>query len=137
MTVPPAVLELLTAVTLSGPAIGLLSLARSLETKAVTPAFWLAPKVSEEATGGALTVRMAALLVALPAVLVKTARYWFPLCDAVTPGMVRGLAVAPVMLDQVEPPLVLTCHWMPGAGEPEAAALKAASVPGQEAWSEG
>ena len=32
------------------------------------------------------------------------------------------------------PPLVLTCHWMLGAGEPEAAAVKVAAWPAVIAW---
>ena len=40
------------------------------------------------AVGAWMTVRVAALLVALPWLLVKTARYWRPLSPAVVAGVV-------------------------------------------------
>ncbi len=40
------------------------------------------------AFGAALTVRLAALLVAVPAMLVNTARYWEPLMAVVVAGVV-------------------------------------------------
>src|SRR4051812_14176298 len=75
------------------------------------------------------TVRVAALLVALPALFVKTARYWLPLCE--TEGLVSGSGelVAPAMSFQVDPLFVLTCHFTVGAGLPLAAALNEALAP--------
>ena len=42
---------------------------------------------------------------------------------------VSGLDVAPPMLVQPAPPLVLTCHWMVGAGLPFAVAENEALAP--------
>ena len=42
--------------------------------------------------------------------------------------------VAPAMLVNVEPPLVLTCHCTDGAGVPVAAAVKLADWPAVTVW---
>ena len=47
-----------------------------------------------------------------------------PFNDAETELRVSVVAVAPAILLKVPPPLVLSCHWTVGAGEPLAAAVK-------------
>ena len=78
-------------------------------------------------TGAVLTVKSAALEVAVLAALVKTARYWLLFCEAVVAGTVSVVLVAPPISNQEPPPVVLTCHWTVGAGVPPAAALKVRS----------
>ena len=63
-----------------------------------------------------MTVSVAAVVVAVPAALVKTASYSLPFMLAVTPVRVSVVAVAPGTLAKLEPPLVLTCHCTVGAG---------------------
>ena len=60
--------------------------------------------------GAAWTLRVAALLVALPALLVKTASYSLPFKEAVTPVSVSVVEVAPLIVMKDLPPSVLTCH---------------------------
>ena len=74
-------------------------------------------------TGPAVTVRVAAVVVALPTVLVKTARYSLPVWPTAAVKL-SVVAVAPAMLLNVAPPSVDTCHCTVGAGLPEAAAVK-------------
>ena len=80
--------------------------------------------------GVAFTVSVAAVVVAVPAAFVNTARYWFPFCDeaVVKPRMVE-VAPAPETLLKFAPPSVFTCHCTVGAGEPVAAAVKVAVWP--------
>ncbi len=79
-------------------------------------------------TGAVLTVNVAALLVADPAGLVKTARYCLPLSVAWAVKL-YVVEVAPGISDQELPPFVLTCHCALGVGEPLAAALNVAVWP--------
>ena len=88
--------------------------------------FWSA--TVPEAGGAALTVRVAAVVVAVPAEFVNTARYWFPLCDKAVVKL-SVVEVAPETLLNVPPPSVLTCHCTVGVGEPVAAAVKVAAWP--------
>ena len=76
----------------------------------------------------ALTVKVAALLFTLPAVLVNTARYLFPFCDVLAVKL-SVMEVTPLRLLNVTPPSMLTCHCTVGAGEPVAAAMKVAVWP--------
>jgi hypothetical protein len=80
-----------------------------------------------------LTVRVAGVVVAVPAELVNTARYWFPFCDKVVVKL-RVVEVAPETLLNVVPPSVLTCHCTVGVGEPVAAAVKVAVWPAATVW---
>ncbi len=76
-----------------------------------------------------LTTRVAALVVALPAAFVNTARYLFPLCDAVTAVNASVAEVAPPTLLNVTPLSVLNCHCTVGGGVPLADAMKLALLP--------
>jgi hypothetical protein len=76
-------------------------------------------------TGGEHVVSVAALVVAVPQALVKTARYWLPFCDEFV-AKVNVVLVAPGILLNDAPPLVLTCHCTVGVGLPPAAAVKVA-----------
>ena len=88
--------------------------------------FW---SVTVPEVGGAVfTVSVAAVVVAVPAELVNTARYWFPFCDEAVVKL-RVVAVAPETLLKFAPPSVFTCHCTVGAGEPVAAAVKVAVWP--------
>src|ERR1700735_186393 len=58
----------------------------------------------------AFTVKVAAVVVAMPDALVKTARYWLPLEATVVPTTLNIVAVAPATLANVAPPFVLNCH---------------------------
>ena len=81
-----------------------------------------------EGGGAAFTVSVAAVVVAVPAEFVNTARYRFPLCDKAVVKL-RVVEVAPATLLNVTPPSVLTCHCTVGVGEPVAAAVKVAVWP--------
>jgi hypothetical protein len=81
-----------------------------------------------EGGGAGFTVRVAGVVVAVPAELVNTARYWFPFCDKAVVKL-RVVEVAPETLLNVVPPSVLTCHCTVGVGEPVAAAVKVAVWP--------
>ena len=85
-------------------------------------------------TGTVLTVSVAAVLVAVPRLLVKTARYWLPFWVVVTLVRVSAVLVAPEMLANVLPPLVLTCHCTVGLGSPLAAAVNVPVCPAVTAW---
>ena len=74
------------------------------------------------------TVSVAAVVVAVPAAFVNTARYWLPFCDKVVVKL-RVVEVAAETLLNVAPPSVLTCHCTVGVGEPDAAAVKVAVWP--------
>jgi hypothetical protein len=79
--------------------------------------------------GAGFTVRVAAVVVAVPLEFVNTARYWFPLC-ANAAAKLRVVEVPPEeTLLNVAPPSVLTCHCTVGVGEPVAAAVKLAVWP--------
>jgi hypothetical protein len=80
------------------------------------------------AEGMEVTVNVAALEFTVPPMFVHTARYSL-LLSAVVVVNDSGLAVAPVMLFQLVPLLVLTCHCTVGAGLPLAAELKLAFKP--------
>ncbi len=86
--------------------------------------------------GGVVTVSVAAVDVAVPQTLVKTARYW---CPSSVGAVVNEyvVEVAPPMLLNVTPPSVETCHCTVGLGLPEAAAVKLALVPVQVVTFEG
>ena len=75
----------------------------------------------EGADGMEVTVNVAALEVAVPAIFVHTARYCL-LLSAVEVVNDKGLLVAPPMLFQAVP-LVLTCHCTVGAGPPLASEI--------------
>src|SRR5271156_2493990 len=77
----------------------------------------------------AFTVRVAAVVVAVPAAFVKTARYLLPLIALVVPVMLSVADVAPDKFVNVPPPFVLTCHCTVGVGEPDAAAVNVAVAP--------
>ena len=62
-----------------------------------------------------MTVRVAALLVAVPKALVTTARNIAPLSDVATDAMVKLADVAPAMLAP------LRCHWKLSGAVPVAA----------------
>src|SRR5271166_4710107 len=104
---------------------------------AVWPAVtvWLAGwVVTEGANWAVLTVRVAALVVAVPTLLVNTARYSSPFWAVVVLLRVRVVLVAPVMSLKVEPLSVLTCHCTVGVGLPLAAAVKVAVWPAVTVW---
>jgi len=73
-----------------------------------------------------LTVNVTAFEVAVPAMLVHTARYCL-LLSAVVVVNDKGLLVAPLILFQV--PLEFTCHCTVGAGPPLASELNITSSP--------
>src|SRR2546427_13263485 len=88
--------------------------------------FW---SVTVPEVGGAVfTVSVAAVVVAVPAELVNTARYRYPFWDEAVVKL-RVVEVAPEMLLNVPPPFVLTCHCTVGVGEPVAPAVKVAVWP--------
>jgi hypothetical protein len=89
--------------------------------------FW-SVTVPEGGGGVAFTVSVAAVVVAVPAEFVNTARYRFPLCDKAVVKL-RVVEVAPETLLNVTPPSVLTCHCTVGVGEPVAEAVKVAVWP--------
>ena len=74
--------------------------------------------------GAGETVRVAALVVTLPAGFVKTASYSLPLMLTDTLLRVSVVDVAPLIGLNVRPSSVLTCHCTVGDGSPEAAAVK-------------
>jgi hypothetical protein len=78
--------------------------------------------------GGAVTVNVAAVVVAVPTALVNTARYRVPFSPAAT-GKVSVVAVAPAMLLKMAPPSVLCCHCTVGDGMPVAVAEKLTGDP--------
>ena len=78
----------------------------------------------------AFTVNTAALVVAVPHVLLKTARYWFPFWEELV-AKLSVPVVAPGMSVNEAPPLIETCHWT--AVLPFAAALKLANAPSHTA----
>src|SRR5205823_3387367 len=92
-------------------------------------------KAAGLAATGPDTVSVAAALVAVPTLLVATARYWFPVKLADVPVIVNVAVVAPLYgaalltFVNVEPPLVDTCHWYVGAGAPLAATVNVAFAP--------
>jgi hypothetical protein len=75
-----------------------------------------------------LTVKLAADVVALPDVLVNTARYWFPFWEAAAVKL-SVVEVAALRLLNVAPPSLLTCHCAVGVGAPVAAAVKLTEFP--------
>jgi hypothetical protein len=81
----------------------------------------------EMVTSGAVTVRVAAVVVAVPTELVNTAWYLFPFCEKAAVN-VSVVEVALGTLLNVPPP-TLTCHCTVGAGVPLAAAEKVALLP--------
>ena len=83
--------------------------------------------------GGVITVKIAAVVVAVPDPFVNTARYLFPFCVLLT-TKIRVGAIAPGMLANVTPLSVLTCHCTVGLGAPLAAAVNVALVPVFTAW---
>ena len=104
---------------------------------AVWPAVtvWLAGwAVIEGANWAVVTVRVAALVVAVPTLLVNTAWYSSPFWAVVVLLRVRVVLVAPGMSLKVEPPSVLTCHCTVGVGLPLAAAVKVAVWPAVTVW---
>src|SRR5712664_3142887 len=94
--------------------------------------FW-SGTVPEGGGGTPFTVSVAAVVVAVPAAFVNTARYWFPFCDKAVVKL-RVVEVAPETLPNVTPPSVLTCHCTVGVGEPVAAAVKVAVWPAVTVW---
>src|SRR5258707_13170935 len=76
--------------------------------------------------GALFTVSVAAVVVAVPAEFVNTARYWFPFCDNAVVKL-NVVEVAPETLLNVPLPAVLICHCT--VGEPVAAAVNVAVGP--------
>src|SRR5207244_12386929 len=89
------------------------------------------------AGGAGFTVRMAAVVVALPPGLVNTAWYWLPESPRTVAAVVKVVDVAPGMSVKVAPPSVLTCHCTVNGEAPDAAAVKAAVWPSTTVWSTG
>ena len=79
---------------------------------------------------------MAAVVVAVPAEFVNTARYLLPFCASTTLKL-SVVLVAPLRFVNVVPPFVLTCHCTVGFGVPLAAAVKETSKPFVTAWATG
>src|SRR5579859_4554496 len=90
-------------------------------------------KVTAGVVRAADTVSLAAVVVAVPFELVKTARnrslFW-----ATAVVKVYEVDVAPAMLVYVVPPLVLTCHWTVAVGLPEAEAVNLTDWPAGMPW---
>ena len=80
-----------------------------------------------DSTGIAFTVNIAALELAVPALLLHTARYCLLLSTAVAANVIAAV-VAPVIFVHVVP-LVLDCHCTVGVGVPFAAEVKMAFAP--------
>src|SRR5437870_5759821 len=80
------------------------------------------------ASGLAITVRLATVLVTVAQTLLNTARYCFALSLRAVLNVYVAL-VAPVMLLNDPPPLTLTCHCTVGVGLPEADAANEAELP--------
>ena len=78
-----------------------------------------------------LIFRLAGLVVTDPTVLVKIARYSSELFARVVAVVVYLELIAPGMLDQDLPRLVLTCQWTIGVGFPDAKAAKIAGTPAE------
>jgi len=76
---------------------------------------------------------VAAVVMAVPAEFVNTARYWYPFCDKAVVKL-SVVEVPPETLPNVTPPSVLTCHCTVGVGEPVAAAVKVAVWPAVTVW---
>ena len=74
-----------------------------------------------------VTVSVAAVVVAVPQLFVKTARYFLPL-SAEPAVKLYVVEVAPLILVKVFPPSVETCHCTVGVGVPLAAAVNVAIV---------
>src|SRR6202043_1617600 len=70
-----------------------------------------------------------ALLVAVPALFLKTARYRFPFCSGFAAVIVSVVDVAPSIGVNVPPPFVDTSHCSVGAGVPVAIDSKTAFSP--------
>jgi hypothetical protein len=85
--------------------------------------------------GAEFAVKVAAFEVVDPPVLVNTARYWLPLCEAWA-VKVSVVEVAPGTLFQLAPS-VLTCHWTVGDGVPVAAAVNVTEPGAQTLWLDG
>jgi hypothetical protein len=81
----------------------------------------------EIVTSAAVTVRVAAVVVAVPTEFVKTAWYLFPFCE----NAAVNVSVVEVALATLvnAAPLTLTCHCTVGAGVPLAAAVKVTLLP--------
>jgi hypothetical protein len=76
----------------------------------------------------AFTVSAAAVVLAVPAVFVKTARYRLPFC--MTRALnVMVLDVAPTRFVKDTPLLELSCHCTVGVGDPIAAATNVTVAP--------
>ncbi|HEY5121535.1 MAG TPA: hypothetical protein VII84_08155, partial [Acidimicrobiales bacterium] len=85
--------------------------------------------VTTGADRAVVTVKVAAVVVAEPLRLVKTASYRYPFIALVTEVNVRFVEKDLDTVVNVAPPLVETLHCTPGVGEPVAAALKLAFDP--------
>ena len=104
---------------------------------AVSPEATVAFEGSVVMTGGAVTVRVAAVVVAEPTELVKTASYSSPFSLVVVvneyfvevPPLMGTVEVAPLMGTKVVPELVETSHCTVGAGLPEALDLNLTLLP--------
>jgi hypothetical protein len=84
--------------------------------------------VTEGGLDVSVTVKSAAVVVALPAALENTASYWLPF-SAVVLEKLNVVEVAPGMELKVTPALVETFHCTVGVGDPVAAAMKVAVSP--------
>ena len=72
------------------------------------------------------TVKLAGLLVTLPAVLLTTHSYRVPLLTPIVAGVMYEAPVAPVIAEYVPAPGASCCHWQVGEGAPVAATVKVA-----------
>ena len=94
---------------------------------AVWPAFTAVSAGLLVTTGAVPTVSVAAVVVAVPTLFMKTARNWLPVSPLVVVSLYVVL-VAPSMLVQLPAPL-FTCHCTDGAGLPVAAAVNSTVLP--------
>ncbi len=94
----------------------------------VPPAVGPAVGEVEVTVGANCTVRVAAVVVAEPTLLVKTARYWLPFWPEPAVKL-KVVAVAPAMFWNVAPPSVDCCHCTVAKGLPLAAAVKVVVFP--------
>src|SRR2546422_889009 len=110
---------------------------KSARMVVVRPAQMVAsPLTVATAATGVLTVKMAAVVVAVPQEFVKAARYRDPFWLAAAVKL-RVVAVAPGMSVKVPPPSVLSCHCTVGAGRPLAADVNVAVLPAHAVWGVG
>src|SRR5215469_16477569 len=99
----------------------IVSIALNIESRKATNGGTFGGDGSGGGKGGLWMVSEASPVVTLPAALVNTARYSWPFRATETLVSVSVVLVAPLMLPNVLPPSVLTCHCTVGVGLPLAA----------------